>query len=448
MNITTAPDAAPSRPDPAHQDPIIDAAAVPAEAPFDWRNCWYPVTFLRDLPTDRPTGFSLHDTPLVLFVDGQGQVACLPDRCPHRAARLSDGQIMQGRLECRYHGWQFGADGQCLRVPQLWPEKDIPARACLTAHPVHIARGIVWVWTGEAASANPALIPAGAEGADLTEVTFQMDLPYDQSYLIENVIDVAHIHIAHDGVRGGGRRDAALPLEFDIQDSSRAGIRSRFHSVGLKRQNAALKGALVEFIAPNMIRYASDYADPKRIAGLDLFSLPMGKGRCRLMYRKYSNFTSWRERIKPRWLEHLTQCTILEQDMAVVVGQHAQTEALDRPLRELWLPLRSSDRLVVEYRRWLDRFGGDLPFYRGFATAKDSAAAPQDGSHHRHDLHTKVCATCSRLDRRLQRAVAALWAVVAVSTAMATVTSRPVFAVAALSCLAAIMGLGHLRAKL
>lgn len=433
-------------------DPVIDDAEATADTPFDWRNCWYPVTFLQDLPKDRPTGFAIYDEPMVLFVDGRGQVGCLPDRCPHRAARLSDGQIMDGRLECRYHGWQFGADGQCLRVPQLWPEKDIPDRACLPSHPVQIARGIVWVWTGEAGRADPALIPGGAEGEGLFEVTFQMDLPYDQSYLIENVIDVAHIHIAHDGVRGGGRREAALPLEFDIQESSRTAIRSRYRSVGLKRQSQSpsMKGALVEFIAPNLIRYGSDYANPKLVAGLELYSLPIGKGRCRLLYRKYSNFTSWRERIKPRWREHQIQCTILEQDMAVVIGQHAEIETAGRPLRELWLPLRSSDRLVVEYRKWLDRFGGDLPFYRGFATAKNSGLAP-DLSHapkDRHHLHTQVCATCTKLNARLQMAIRGLWVVAAGCAALAPVTLPAVFAVAALLALAAVAGLGRLQATL
>ncbi len=94
--------------------------------------------------------------------------------------------------------------------------------------------------------------------------------------------------------------------------------------------------------------------------------------------------------------------------MAVVVGQHATVERAGKPLRELWLPIRSSDPLVIAYRRWLDRYGGSLPFYRGFEAAKDSAppavppvsalaADPVD----RYRLHTRICATCSRLHRRM-----------------------------------------------
>ena len=61
--------------------PINAPAETPAEA-LNWRNCWYPVAFLQDLPRDRPTGFTLYDEPLMLYFDGSGQPVCLQDRCP------------------------------------------------------------------------------------------------------------------------------------------------------------------------------------------------------------------------------------------------------------------------------------------------------------------------------------------------------------------------------
>lgn len=401
-----------------------EEAAAQAQT-FDWENCWYPVSFLRDLPRDRPTRVTLYDTGLVLFFDGDGQLACLRDLCPHRAARLSDGQIIDGRLECLYHGWQYDRAGDCQYIPQMLPGKDYPIRSCVRVYPLEIRQGIVWIWAGTAEAADPALIPQSPSAGvgDVYDVTFQMDLPYDQSYLIENVIDLAHIHIAHDGVRGGGLREAAKPLDFDIKHNGPGGIRATFRSVGLERDadSPEIRDARVEFVAPNLIRYASAYADGDLIAGLELFSLPMGKGRCRLLYRKYSNFTPWWERIKPRWLEHQTQCLILEQDMGVVVGQHEEIETAGGNLRDLWLPIKSSDRLVIEYRKWLDRHGAALPFYRGFTSAKNSGLEPEEAhaAFDRHTLHTEICETCQRVVRRIDRAIAALAAVAAVSFAAA-----------------------------
>mgnify|MGYP006281230613 CR=1 FL=1 len=402
------------------------AEQADTEASFDWRACWYPVSFLEDLPRDGPTAVSLYDTGLVLFFDGDGELHCLRDLCPHRAARLSDGQIVDGRLECLYHGWQFDGAGDCQFIPQMLPDKDYPIRSCVRRYPLAVRDGIVWIWAGDVDAADPARIPRspGAGGEDVHEVTFQMDLPYDQSYLIENVIDVAHIHIAHDGVRGGGLREAAKPLQFDVAHSGPDGIRATFRSIGLERGDgdAKIAGAQVEFVAPNLIRYASNYADPELVAGLDLYSLPIGKGRCRLLYRKYSNFTGWRERIKPRWLEHQTQCLILEQDMNVVVGQHEEIERAGKRLRDLWLPIKTSDKLVVEYRKWLDRHGSGLPFFRGFERAQNSGIDPEEARqpHDRRSLHTAICATCQRVARRIDQGIklAAVVAVLAFSLAI------------------------------
>ncbi len=107
------------------------ASTSPAIQTFNPKLCWYPVCFVEDLPKNRPYSFSLYDEPLVLFQDKEGNLICLTDRCPHRAAKLSDGQITDGKIECLYHGWQFGADGECLHIPQLEANAKIPTAACV-----------------------------------------------------------------------------------------------------------------------------------------------------------------------------------------------------------------------------------------------------------------------------------------------------------------------------
>ncbi|MGD8832200.1 MAG: Rieske 2Fe-2S domain-containing protein [Pseudomonadales bacterium] len=437
---------------------LRDETTSQSEEAFDWRNCWYPVSFLRDLPRERPTGFSIYDEPLVLFFDGDGVLTCMDDRCPHRSARLSDGQLIDGRLECLYHGWQFGAGGRCLRIPQAPEGFGIPEKACVRSYPLRIVKDMVWVWMGdpEQTESRPIPVTECIGDPDVTCVDFQMDLPYDQSYLIENVIDIAHIHIAHHGMRGGGHRDAALPMKFKILKNSVEGIRSGFRTIrpGMTgdEEDPVLRGAYVDYVAPNLIRYDSEYRDESLKAGLDLYSLPLGKSRCRLLYRKYSNFTSRREAMKPRWLEHWTQCLILEQDMGVVVGQHEQIEKSEGPLKDMWLPLATSDRLVIEYRKWLDRFGANLPFYRGWTTAKASGDDPdiRKLSWDRYTLHTRICATCSRMHRNLGRANQGVLAVAAVAAGLGIVTDGwvSILSVAgALGLLGAATGIRRLRRR-
>ncbi len=112
---------------------------------FSWQNCWYPVTFVQDLFEDKPYSFSLYDEPLIIFRNLAGKLVCLKDLCPHRAAKLSDGQIIDGKVECLYHGWQFSTDGECLHIPQLEKSAKIPKQACVKSFPVREVQGIIWV---------------------------------------------------------------------------------------------------------------------------------------------------------------------------------------------------------------------------------------------------------------------------------------------------------------
>ena len=97
---------------PKTKQPILTLLKSETNQEFNWRNCWYPVTFLQDLPKNRPCSFSLYDQAFVLFRNQDGKLGCLIERCPHRAAKLSDGQIRDGKIECLYHGWQFNSDNK------------------------------------------------------------------------------------------------------------------------------------------------------------------------------------------------------------------------------------------------------------------------------------------------------------------------------------------------
>jgi phenylpropionate dioxygenase-like ring-hydroxylating dioxygenase large terminal subunit len=420
---------------------------------FDWRHCWYPVTLVEDLPRERPTPIAIHDLRLVLFRDDDGTLGCLRDRCPHRAARLSDGQVTNGNLECLYHGWRFDVSGHCVAIPQLARNSEIPAKARASSYAAIERQGIAWVWAGDAAQAATDDIPiiGDLDRPGFTSIDFMMDLPYGQSYLVENVIDIAHIHIAHDGVRGGGHRELAAPLQFTVLENTVKGIRSTFGSVrdGPAPDAPSLRGSSVTFVAPNLVWYESHYADETRSSGLALYSLPLSESRCRLIYRAYSNFPRWIYRLTPRAAQHWTQCTILEQDMRVVMGQAEEIEQADKPLRELWLPIKSSDALVIQYRKWLDEHGSSMPSCRGFATSPtDRRAIPTEVPRvDRFSLHTKICASCSRAHRAAARASTAFISLTVVLLAVGVLSSGTALSVVAtMAALAAGIGVVASRA--
>ena len=365
------------------------------EQQFNWKNCWYPVTFLQDLPKDRPYSFSLYDEPLVIFSNQDGKLACLSDRCPHRAAKLSDGQVIDGKIECLYHGWQFGNDGECLRIPQLPEDAKIPANSCVQSYPIVERQGIVWLWAGKAEMAKVESIPTIplVDQPEFRTSDMIRDLPYDQTYFIENVIDPAHVPISHDATRNGGNRENAQPLEMVVSESSIEGIKSKYR--GMRKANSPWNK--LDFIAPNLILYQILFEKRKWAGGLALYSIPLGKNRCRVLSRSYHHYQSlnWIAKLKPRWLNHWNTNKILEQDLPLIVGQNAKIEQLQQSLKELYLPLKTSDTLVVEYRKWLDKYGSLLPFYQGYETSNNIEKQSVDIGD-RLTRHTQICGSCSR----------------------------------------------------
>ena len=73
-----------------------------------------------------PKPFTLLGEKIVLWLDENGEPACLQDRCCHRTAKLSKGWCDNGHLVCGYHGWTYDRDGTLVRIPQFSPDQIVP----------------------------------------------------------------------------------------------------------------------------------------------------------------------------------------------------------------------------------------------------------------------------------------------------------------------------------
>jgi len=258
-------------------------------------------------------------------------------------------------------------------------------------------QGMIWVWAGEKETAVDENIPIlpDLDKPGFVCADFILDLPYDQTYLVENVIDPAHVAISHHGTRGGGNRKNAQPLEMEVLESSVQGIRGRWR--GTNKSNEGWK--YIDFVAPNLVLNTAYIEKRGWRFGLALYSIPLGKGRCRLLARGYRDFLTWGVKLRPRWLDHLNTNKILEQDLPLIAGQQSEIERLGRSLKELYLPLKTSDTLVIEYRLWLDKFGSSLPFYQGYSTWKNVENGELNAKPillDRFSRHTLICSSCNR----------------------------------------------------
>lgn len=139
---------------------------------------------------------------VVLYRKPDGKVVALEDRCAHRQAALSLGSKEGGSLRCMYHGMKFNAEGVCEEIPG---QSTIPERACVRAFPVVEKDNWVWVWMGEPAKADPALIchSVGPGNPAWNIKTSKMHVETNYRWEIENLADLSHLTWVHKDTVGG-----------------------------------------------------------------------------------------------------------------------------------------------------------------------------------------------------------------------------------------------------
>jgi nitrite reductase/ring-hydroxylating ferredoxin subunit len=115
---------------------------------------WYPVAASEDLERARNMPVLLHGERLVVWRSERGGIGAWSDRCPHRGMRLSFGAVQNDSLICAYHGWTFGSDGYCRKIPAH--PGNVPSRAARARiYPAIEADGYIWVCLGEPATDRP-----------------------------------------------------------------------------------------------------------------------------------------------------------------------------------------------------------------------------------------------------------------------------------------------------
>src|SRR6266511_109403 len=162
------------------------------------RNHWYIACAATQLSSALRTTQVL-DQELVLFRDDAGHPHAFLDRCCHRGAPLSLGEVVDGTLACRYHGWRHDRTDMCVHIPSLTSVRRIPKGYEVPAFPCVEADGYVWLWVGPPASEptyRPSL-PAFTQYAWL-----QGSREWDCASLraLENNVEWCHPAFAHPGI--------------------------------------------------------------------------------------------------------------------------------------------------------------------------------------------------------------------------------------------------------
>ena len=165
------------------------------------RNAWYVACWEQDLAPDTPFAITILGERIVLYRAQTGRLVALEDRCVHRLAPLSLGRCEGERLRCMYHGLLFDPDGTVVEIPG---QEKIPDRARVRGYTITQKHSWVWVWMGDPALADEALIPpaVGFDNPDYILGRGYLDYEAEARLINDNLLDFSHLSFVHAGSFG------------------------------------------------------------------------------------------------------------------------------------------------------------------------------------------------------------------------------------------------------
>ncbi len=166
------------------------------------RNQWYVAAYSREVGREL-FGRTICDEPILFWRTESGQVTAMSDRCVHRRFPLSEApsRLDGDTVVCGYHGFTYGADGVCVKVPG---QTRVPRTARLTAYPVLEQDGFVWVWIGDKELADARRAPRAPwlDAPGYTTVSGMEPLAARYLLLVDNLLDLSHETYLHGGYIG------------------------------------------------------------------------------------------------------------------------------------------------------------------------------------------------------------------------------------------------------
>lgn len=259
----------------------------------------------------------------VLFRDDQNQARLVSDICPHRLASLSQGKIIDGEIQCPYHGWKFNHQGICTRVPGL--DHKPCDKPLLPTKNIIEYQGLIWASNSQ----TDFFAPLAAASNIPQDVFFlQTNLQSDLLTLIENFLDAFHTHFVHDGlIRQDNSRQT---IQADVKPLG-DGIEVVYS--GEKKQNGILSRwfepergqSFARFRLPNFAEIEYRSRDNRLSLLVSLWAVKAKDHQLSVIARVATTTGIW-----PAWLKNLFlrrfARVILKQDKQIVETVYANKQ--------------------------------------------------------------------------------------------------------------------------
>ncbi len=168
-------------------------------------NQWYVILESKELGKSKSVKVKRLNENLALWRDENGEVCCISDKCCHRGASLSCGKIINGKLECPFHGFIYDKAGNVRMIPANGKNKPVPQTMKIQAFKTFEAYGFIWLWWGDddKTEKEPFFFK---ELEHFSYATLKDHWAVHYSRAIENQLDVVHLPFVHKSTIGRGNR--------------------------------------------------------------------------------------------------------------------------------------------------------------------------------------------------------------------------------------------------
>jgi phenylpropionate dioxygenase-like ring-hydroxylating dioxygenase large terminal subunit len=333
------------------------------------RNCWYVAAWSYELIDGRLLRRTLLGDHVVLYRGESGRTVALADRCCHRGARLSMGRLEGDCVRCMYHGLKFDPSGKCIQIPG---QDLLPPKLRVRSYPVVARDGLVWIWMGDPAVADPAQIVDIPYLRDPKWKGLPAYLHYDANYLliVDNLSDFAHLAFVHTRTLGGSEEYAYVTKPVAIERLERGFRVERWHMNSdpppfhrkvisnktdkVDRRNIGQMLVPGIFLLESMFAPAGQGAENGNLAGARQyrncqFMTPETERTTHFFWAYLNDFEGDDQNVSRSLLASLTEG--FHEDKRII---EAQQETLDYDPSFQLLAI-SADAALVHFRRTLDK---------------------------------------------------------------------------------------------
>ncbi len=206
---------------------------------------WYVACESSELKAGKVLSTYLNGQKLVLWRTKDG-VACTDGFCPHMGVDLAIGKVVDEKLQCFFHHWQFDKGANCVHIPC---GEEVPKNLKFNSYATEEKYGHIWVWP-EAQTEEAVLDIPGLEGHELI---YKADKAYERTchYHITmiNGIDPQHLRTVHN---------ISIDMDIDIDETKSNHIEFTLNG---KFPTATLQERMGKFLLGESYSYSMKYAD-------------------------------------------------------------------------------------------------------------------------------------------------------------------------------------------